>query len=141
MKKALNILLGILMAITAVLTVWAIATATDMGGPAINWSIMWAYALMVFAVLSAVFCAVFGMIKNPAGIKGTVISLALIIVVVGVAYFVSKGSGIEIDNFADGGVFGAGETILTETSIVVTYFAFAAAFIVAVATEVWKAFK
>ena len=89
MKKILNILLGILMAITVVLMVYAIATGGSDASISVN--LMWGYFLFVFAVAAAIFCAVFGMIQNPAGIKGTILSLALIIVIVGVSYFYSAG--------------------------------------------------
>ena len=103
MKKILNILLGILMAITVVLMV--------------------------------------GMIQNPAGIKGTILSLALIIVIVGVSYFYSAGHTVNIVDLQNNGFFGHGETVITETSILVTYVACVAAFVTAVATEIWGAFK
>lgn len=139
MKKILNIMLGILLVITVVLMVYAIATA---GSPAaISINIIWCYALLVFAIGSALFCAVFGMIQNPAGLKGTMLSLGLIIVIVGAAYFLSAGHDIKIPDLANGGVFGASETVLTETSILVTYVAMVAAFITAVATEIWGALK
>ena len=124
MKKILNILLGILMAITVVLLVYAIATGGS--DAAISLNLVWGYFLFVFAVAAALFCAIFGMIQNPAGIKGTILSLALIIIVVGVSYFYAAGHG---------------ETVITETSILVTYVAFVAAFLTAVVTEIWGAFK
>ena len=139
MKKILNILLGVLMAITAVLMVYAIATGGS--DAAISVNLTWGYFLVVFAIAAAIFCAVFGMIQNPAGIKGTILSLALIIVIIGVAYFISAGHSIQIPNLANGGVFGAGETVLTETSILVTYVAMVAAFLTAVVTEIYGAFK
>ena len=139
MKKILNILLGVLMAITAVLLVYALAPGGSDASISIN--LMWGYFLVVFAIAAAIFCAVFGMIQNPAGIKGTIMSLALIIVIVGAAYFISAGHSINIPDLANGGFFGAGETVLTETSILVTYVALVAAFLTAVVTEIYGAFK
>ena len=78
---------------------------------------------------------------EPAGIKGTIISLALIIVIVGVAYFVASGHDIQIPDLANGGFFSQGETVLTDTSILVTYVALVAAFVTAIATEIYGAFK
>ncbi|WP_418425117.1 hypothetical protein [Alistipes sp.] len=139
MKKILNILLGVLMAITAVLLVYAIATGGS--DAAISVNLIWGYFLVVFAVAAAIFCAIFGMIQNPAGIKGTILSLGLIIVIVGVAYFISAGHTVQIPDLANNDVFGHGETVLTETSIIVTYVAMVAAFVTAVVTEIWGAFK
>ena len=139
MKKILNILLGILMAITVVLMVYAIATGGSDASISVN--LMWGYFLFVFAVAAAIFCAVFGMIQNPAGIKGTILSLALIIVIVGVSHFYSAGHTLNIVDLQNNGFFGHGETVITETSILVTYVACVAAFVTAVATEIWGAFK
>ena len=133
MKKILNILLGILMAITVVLMVYAIATGGSDASISVN--LMWGYFLFVFAVAAAIFCAVFGMIQNPAGIKGTILSLALIIVIY------SAGHTVNIVDLQNNGFFGHGETVITETSILVTYVACVAAFVTAVATEIWGAFK
>lgn len=145
MKKALNILLGVLMAITAALLIYALVSPHPINpaefDPSISLNLIWAYFLLVATVCMAIFCAIFGMIKNPAGIKGTILSVALIIVIVGVAYFVSAGHNVEIPDLSNGGFFGAGETVLTETSIIVTYVAMVVAFITAVVTEVWGAFK
>ena len=139
MKKFLNILLGILMAITAALLVYALATGGSEA--AISLNLMWGYGLFVFAIAAAIFCALFGMIKNPAGIKGTILSLALIIIIVGVSYFVSAGHDIQIVDLQNNGFFGHGETVLTEASILVTYVAFVAAFVTAIITEIWGVFK
>lgn len=139
MKKILNILLGILMAITVVLLVYALATGGS--DASINLNIIWGYFLFVFAVAAAIFCAVFGMIQNPAGIKGTILSLALIIVIVGVSYFYASGHTVNIIDLQNNGIFSHGETVITETSILVTYVAFVAAFLTAVVTEIWGAFK
>ena len=70
MKKILNILLGVLMAITAVLLVYALATGGSDASISIN--LMWGYFLVVFAIAAAIFCAVFRIIQNPPGIKGTI---------------------------------------------------------------------
>ena len=139
MKKILNIILGILLAVMAVLGIYAIATGGSEA--AISLNLIWCYFLLALAVFTAIFCAVFGMIQNPAGIKGTIISLALIIVIVGVAYFVASGHDIQIPDLANGGFFSQGETVLTDTSILVTYVALVAAFVTAIATEIYGAFK
>ncbi len=119
--------------------VYAIATGGSDASISVN--LMWGYFLFVFAVAAAIFCAVFGMIQNPAGIKGTILSLALIIIIVGVSYFYSAGHTVNIVDLQNNGFFGHGETVITETSILVTYVACVAAFVTAVATEIWGAFK
>lgn len=140
MKKILNILLVVLIAVTVALLVYAIAT----GGSetAISLNLIWGYVLLVGAALSVVYCAVKGMVKNPAGIKKTIASVAIIVVVVGaaVAYALSN-AGLAIRNSA-GGVFDDPfELVVTESSIIVTYVAFVATVIAAVFSEIRNALK
>lgn len=139
MKKILNILLGIVMAVTVALLLYAIISGGSVA--AIGMNLMWGYFLLVFAVLTALFCALLGMIKSPSGVRGTIVSLALIIVVIGVAYFVARGHTIQIPDIEAGGYFGHSETVLTDTSILVTYVALLGAFLTAVGTEIYGAFK
>ncbi len=145
MKKALNILLGVLMAITVALLAYAIVSPHSENpadfDPSINLNLIWGYFLIVFAIASAIFCAIFGTIKNPAGLKGSIISSALVLVVIGVAYFISAGHEVNIVDLQNNGFFGHSEAVITETSIIVTYVAFAAAFITAVVTEIWGSLK
>ncbi len=139
MKKILNVLLGIMMVITAILLVYAIAAGGS--DAAISLNLIWGYFLFAFALAAALFCAIFGMIKSPAGIKGSILSLALVIVIVGVSYFYAAGHTVNIVDLQNNGFFGHSETVITETSILVTYVAFVVAFVTAVATEVWGALK
>ena len=139
MKKILNIILGVLLAVMAVLGIYAIATGGSEA--AISLNLIWCYFLLALAVFTAIFCAVFGMIQNPAGIKGTIISLALIIVIVGVAYFVASGHDTVIPDFASGGVFPRTPTVIADCGIIVTYVAMIAAVVVALYSEVAKLFK
>ena len=139
MKKIMNILLGVLMVISVALLVYAIATGGSEAAISVN--LIWCYLLIVAAVAAALFCAVFGMAQNPAGIKGAILSLALVIIIIGVSYFYSAGHTINIVDLQNNGFFGHTETVITETSILVTYVAFAAAFVTAVVTEIWSAFK
>ena len=80
MKKILNIILGVLLAVMAVLGIYAIATGGSEASISLN--LIWCYVLLALAIASAIFCAIFGMIQNPAGVKGTLLSFALIVVVV-----------------------------------------------------------
>lgn len=145
MKKVLNILLGVLLLITAALMAFAMA-ADHPENPteydaAVSMSLWWCYLLFAAAIIAAIACAVWGMLKNPAGIKGTVLSLVLIVVIVGVSYFLSASHDVQIVDLQNNSFFGHGETVITETSILVTYVAMAVAFVTAIATEIWSAFK
>lgn len=128
------------MAITAVLLVWAIAA----GGSetSISWNLIWGYVLLVAAALSVVYCAVKGMIKNPAGIKKAVASIAIIIVVVGIALGIALShKGLAIPNSAGGFFDDPFELVVTESSIIVTYVAFVATVLAAVFSEIRNAVK
>ena len=145
MKKVLNILLGVLLVITFVLVGYA-ATAAHPSNPAefdasVSMNLYWGYLLFAAAIASALLCAVVGMVKNPSGIKGTIFSLILVIVVVGASYFIASGHDVKIVDLQNNGFFGQGETVITETSVLVTYVAMAAAFVTAIVTEVWGALK
>ena len=98
MKKILNIILGVLLAVMAVLGIYAIATGGSEASISLN--LIWCYVLLALAIASAIFCAIFGMIQNPAGVKGTLLSFALIVVVVLVSYFIAASHDIVIPDFA-----------------------------------------
>ena len=118
MKKILNIILGVLLAVMAVLGIYAIATGGSEASISLN--LIWCYVLLALAIASAIFCAIFGMIQNPAGVKGTLLSFALIVVVVLVSYFIAASH---------------------DCGIIVTYVAMIAAVVVALYSEVAKLFK
>ena len=139
MKKVLNILLGALMVITVALTAYAIAAGGS--DAAISLNLIWGYALLIGAVVAAVGGAIYSTLKSPAGAKMSILSVVLILVVVGVAYFISAGHSVQIVDLQNNGYFAHGETVITETSILVTYVAFAAAVVSALVTEIWAAFK
>ena len=145
MKKWFNILLGVLLAITVALMAYAVATAPHEPGvqadTAISLCLYWGYFLLVFGVFMAIFCAFFGMVQNPSGIKYVGGAAVLIVVIVGAAYFISAGHTILIPNLADGGYFDHTETVISESCILVTYVAFVAALVTTLCTEVWRAFK
>ena len=140
MKKFLNILLGLLFAITAVMVGWAVVS----GGAevAISWNLVWGYALLVGAVLSVLISAIKGTITNPAGLKKTMLAIVLVVVVVGAALFIALGhDGIVIPNSA-GGVFDDPfELVISEVGILVTYVVAAASILVTLYTEVRNLFK
>ena len=131
MKKIMNILLGVLMVITVVLLVYAIATGGSEAAISVN--LIWCYVLIVAAIAA--------MTQNPAGIKGTLLSFVLIVAIVGIAYFISASHSVQIPDLANNSVFDRGATVLTETSILVTYVAIVAAIVTTVVTEIWGALK
>jgi hypothetical protein len=139
MKKALNVLLGVLMVVTVGLTAYAIAAGGS--DAAISLNLIWGYCLMVGAVVAAVGGAIYSTLKSPAGAKMSILSVVLILAIVGVAYFISAGHTVQIVDLQNNGYFAHGETVITETCVLVTYVAFTAAVVTALVTEIWAAFK
>lgn len=148
MKKVLNILLIALLAITVALCAWAIAStpATSQGPTAadcgvISITLVWGYILFVGAVVAALLCALWGMLKNPTGIKSTLVAAVVVVVVVVASYLIAKGGNVKIPNLEDGGYFGDGEAVLSSASLWVAYFGMAGAILAAVWSEIWGAIK
>ena len=133
-------LMAALFVITLALVGWAVIS----GGAevAISWNLMWGYALLVAAVVSVICAAIKGTITHPAGLKSTLLSVAIVVVVVGAALGVALGhDGLVIPNSA-GGVFDKPfELAISETGIIVTYIVAAAAILVTIVGEVRNALK
>ena len=148
MKKALNILLIALLAITVALTAWAVVAtpATSMSPMmaecgAVAASLVWGYVLLVGAVLAALCCAVWGMVQNPSGVKSTLIAACTAVIIIVASYLIAKGSPAKIPNLEDGGYFAESDTLLSSASIWVAYFVMAGTLLSAVWSEVWGALK
>ena len=125
-------------------------------GKAIHWNLMWFYFLMVFAVAFIVISAFFNLFLNAGGLKKTVLSLVVVAVVVGVAYFLARSNGwAEGHTLKDAAgydlgigtdpatrkVFGTFEYMIADTSILVTYITFAGAALAAILSAVRGIFK
>ena len=136
----LNIVMGSLFAVTLALVLWAVVS----GGSevAISWNLLWGYALLVVAVVSVLWAAIKGTITNPAGLKNTLIAVAIVVVVVGAALGISLShDGLVIPNSA-GGVFdNPFELVISETGIIVTYVVAAATLLVTLVGEVRNVLK
>ena len=76
MKKILNILLGVILLITVILTVYAMVAGGS--NEAINLNLIWSYILIAVGIATALFTAVWGMVNSSKGIKGTLLSTLLI---------------------------------------------------------------
>ena len=127
------------MVITVALTAYAIAAGGS--DAAISLNLIWGYCLMIGAVVAAVGGAIYSTLKSPAGAKMSILSVVLILAIVGVAYFISAGHTVQIVDLQNNGYFPHVDTVITETSILVTYVAFAASILTALVTEIWAAFK
>ena len=129
-----------LFVITLAFVGWAVIS----GGSevAISWNLMWGYTLLIAAVVSVICAAIKGTITNPAGLKNTLIAVAIVVVVVGAALGIALShDGLAIPNSA-GGVFSDPfELAISETGIIVTYIVAVAAILVTIVGEVRNALK
>ena len=136
----LNMVLVALFVITLALVGWAVVS----GGAevAISWNLLWGYALLVVAIVSVICAAIKGTITHPAGLKGTLIAVAIVVAVVGAALGVALShDGLVVPNSA-GGVFDDPfELAISETGIIVTYIVAAATILVTIFGEVRNALK
>ena len=141
MKKVLNILLGVMMAITVVLVVMMVAGGRDAAGnPDVNGIIIWTYVLCALGLVAALGSAVYNTFTNPSGLKGSLVSIVAIAVVLGIAYALTDATTPM--NMPDGTVMDDKLVLgVSDFSIYVTYFAMAAALIAAVFAEVKSAIK
>ena len=125
-------------------------------GNAIHWNLMWFYFLMVFAVAFIVISAFFNLFLNAGGLKKTLLSVVVVAVVVGAAYFLARSNGwAEGHTLKDAAgydlgigtdpatrtVFGTFEYMMADTSILVTYITFAGAALAAILSAVRGIFK
>ncbi len=141
MKKFCNILLIVLLAVTALLVVYAVASSPENLNAAISLNLIWGYILFAAAALAAVGCAIWGLIKSPAGLKGTLLSLVLVVAVIVISYVVANGHDYQIVNLENGGFFERGDTVIADAGILVTYVAFVGAVLAALYSEISNALK
>ncbi len=133
-----TLIFRVILAVLLLVTVGLVGAAVATGGSAemVSVNLLWAYFLAALGIFAAVLCAVMGMVSAPAGIKMTVLSVALVAIVIGISSYIASTHSYEIVNLGDGGFFPADETKITEASVLVTYVACAAAIIVALLSEV-----
>lgn len=141
MKKVINILFGVMMAITVVLVVMMAAGGRDAAGnPDVNGIIIWTYVLFAMGFVAAVGGAIYNMFLNPSGMKGSLLSIVLIAAVIGVAFALADSTTPV--TLSDMTVMDDPKVLtITDVSIYVTYIAMAAALLSAVFAEVKAAIK
>lgn len=145
MGKFIKYVSAVLIALSAVLTFWAIFSTpeepTVTNATAIGANLYWAYALLGLAIVVAIIAACWELTQKPEGLKGAVISAVAIIAIIVVSYVVANGHQYEIVDLNTQGFFGRPETVITDASILVTYVAFAAAVVAAIYSAVTDALK
>ena len=140
MKKALNIVLGLLFAITAGVVAWAVITSGN--EVAVSWNLMWFYALLVGAVVCILCGAVANLIQTPAGLKKTGLAVLIVLAVVGGAVAIALSNGSEPIPSAEGGFFeDPFELAISEVGLLVTYAVAAASILATLVAEVRNLLK
>ncbi len=145
MEKTLRTISVALLAISAVLVIWAIAATPDTKIPAeapvIGYNLYWGYLLLGVAVVAAIVSAVVGLITSPKGIKSAIISVVAIAAIVIVAVVVASGHDYQIPDVQNNSFFERGETVITDTSILITYVAMGIAIITAIYSAISDSLK
>ncbi len=141
MKKFVSYLLVTLLVITVGLTLYACFTSPEGRNAAISLNLIWGYVLLVGAIVAALACATWGLLKSPAGLKGALLSLVLIAAVIIVSYVIAAGHTYQIVDLNTGGYFDQWKAVIADTGILVTYVAFIGAVVAALYSEVANAIK
>ena len=131
MKTVLKVLLWVLIGITAGLVGWAVYQ----GGAdeAIGYNLLWAYGLLVLAVVGVIVAALIDTFTHPAGLIKTLLGVVIVVAVVGTSVgLVLSNAPVPVPNSA-GGVFdNPFELRISEIGIYVTYIVAAIAILVVV---------
>ena len=145
MEKILKYSLVALLAISVAMIFWAVFTTpenpTIESATAVGAYLYWGYFLMGAAIVAALVGAGMDMLKKPEGIKGALISVVAIVAIIVVAYFVASGHDFQIVDLGNQGYFERGETVITDTCIIVFYVAMAGAVLSAIYSAVSDALK
>ena len=145
MEKILKYSLVALLALSVAMIFWAVFTTpenpTVENATAVGAYLYWGYFLMGAAVVAALAGAGMDLLKKPEGIKGALISVVAIVAIIVVAYFLASGHDFQIVDLGNQGYFERGETVITDTCLIVFYVAMAGAVISAIYSAVTDALK
>ncbi|MCD7969642.1 MAG: hypothetical protein LUF87_04750 [Alistipes sp.] len=135
MKKILAILKYALLAISVIV----VAIVMINGEASVDTILNWSYVLFGLAVVVTLFFPILNLAQNPKGALRSLIGLALLVVVVGVAYALAGTTPVPN---SEGGFFtNTTELKVSDTGLITTYIALALAIIVVVAGEIRNSFK
>lgn len=145
MEKILKYSLVALLAFSVAMVFWAVFTTpedpTVENATAVGAYLYWGYFLMGAAIVAALVGAGMDLLKKPEGIKGALIAVVAVVVIIVAAYFIASGHDFQIVNLGTQGYFERGETVITDTCILVFYVVMAGAVISAIYSAVTDALK
>ncbi len=152
LSRILRIVLALLIAVSFAMTLWFYFTASgiessletetkiEQFGSVLEYFVDWTYVLLFLAAGGTILFAVLDIVLNPKGAVRTLIPVAILAVIVGVAFSTASSDLLYMPNYD-----GAGNEPTTlkwaGTSLYVTYILFAGAFVAIVVSEVSKIFK
>lgn len=126
MNKALKIILSVMLVISAALTVYfylnapaSLATMTDTQSFATTVFLDWAYILLAIAIIASVGLPIINMIGNPKAMKKSLITLAIVVVVCGLAYVLAPGTAVPVSASVTAT---PADFKMTDTLLYITYF-------------------
>lgn len=132
--KYLPYLRVVLIVIAALLSVLAISGTME-----IDTMLYLAYILLGLTMASALLMPLIGIAQNPKGALKSLVGIAIVCVVVLIAYGISSAESVPLSNgtkYTD--TFGLR---FTDTALFTTFFAFAGVLIAIVGTEFYRIFK
>ena len=132
--KKLSILKYVLLGVSFLTVLLFFVGATD-----VDLMLEWAYVLLGVAVVLTIVFPVLNIINNPQGTKRSMIGLAIVVVVLGLAFML--GSDVPVPNSAGGQFDDPLLLKLSDTGLYATYAAMVAAIVAAVAGEISNIFK
>ena len=145
MEKVFKYSLVALIALSVAMIFWAVFTTpenpTVENATAVGAYLYWGYFLMGAAVVAALVGDGMDLLKKPEGIKGALISVVAIVAIIVVAYILASGHDFQIVDLGNQGYFERGETVITDTCLIVFYVAMAGAVISAIYSAVTDALK
>lgn len=136
MKKSLSLLQYVLIGVSA-LSVATMFFMTD--DQSVGIMLIWAYILMALAIGITVVLPLINLVKDPQGALRSLLGLAVIVVVLGIAFAIS--SEEPVINSAGGFFENSMELKLSDTGLFTTYAAMVAAIVVVIGGEIRNSFK
>lgn len=138
--KYLSIIRIVLIVISVAIVAAAFLTQGSAPEPDVDAMLRWTYAMVGIATLSAVLLPLVNIAKNPKSVVRSLIGLAIVAVVVLIAYALSDTTPVYTPGNAEG-YTDALELRLSDTGLITTYIALGIAIASIVVTEVYNLFK
>jgi len=138
--KYLSIIRIVLIVVSVAIVAGAFLTQGTAPEPNVDAMLRWTYAMIGIATLCALLFPVINIAKNPKSAVRSLIGLAIVAVIVLIAYSLSDATPIYTPGNTEG-YTNALELRLSDTGLITTYFALGIAVLSIVVTEVYKLFK